>query len=383
MEILRAHRALLVWGTCCRVHSSPDLHSIQGQNITPCPSEVSPKPLKTSLLREGPSNCFIITMAADLIERGAATVVSLPKNLLNWKRSNFVYSPFLQPSSEKYSVVNNSNSQAEKSQSVLSNPATTTGIQQILMDLLTASQNLHCQELKTPLPNWAGRLYPADWLLESLLWLREPECKHSYKSHLNNCCNGKRERAQLPRVSRALSVGTVHLSQVPNQLSWLLQKTLHRVPERGRGKKNWREKRPWTQNRLFWNQAEYLAWINPRIQCSDLTWICVKEVRNICKWAHWINNLSLYFSGPPCPDAHLQQDFMNNCTCTLLFADSCWMDMVTRGVTLIPWSPLSHFHIGFAIATTKKFNWSPEKKTGISSSPMWQSIQAIQSPPSA
>lgn len=77
-------------------------------------------------------------MAADLIERGAATVVSLPKNLLNWKRSNFVYSPFLQPSSEKYSVVNNSNSQAEKSQSVLSNPATTTGIQQILMDLLTA-----------------------------------------------------------------------------------------------------------------------------------------------------------------------------------------------------------------------------------------------------
>lgn len=137
---------------CCRVHSSPDLHSIQGQTITPCPSEVSPKPLKTSLLREGPSNCFIITMAADLIDRGAATVVSLPKNL-NWKRSNFVYSPFLQPSSEKYSVVNNSNAQAEKSQSVLSNPATTTGIQQILMDLLTASQNLHCQELKTPLPN--------------------------------------------------------------------------------------------------------------------------------------------------------------------------------------------------------------------------------------
>lgn len=147
MEILRADRALLLWGTCCRVHggiSSPDLHSIQGQTIPPCPSEVLPKPLKISLLCEGSSNCFIITMAADLIDRGAATVVSFPKNLLNWKRSNFVYSPFLQTSSEKYSVVNNSNSQVEKSQSVLSNPATTTGIQQILPDLLTASQNLHC-----------------------------------------------------------------------------------------------------------------------------------------------------------------------------------------------------------------------------------------------
>lgn len=116
-------------------------------------------------------------------------------------------------------------------------------ILQILMDLVTALQNLHCQELKTPLPIGTGRLYPADWLLESLLWLREAECKHSYKSHLNNCCTGKREAAQLPRVSRALSAGTVHLSQVPNQLIWLLQKTLHRVPERGRGKKNWREKK--------------------------------------------------------------------------------------------------------------------------------------------
>lgn len=58
-EVLRAHRALLVWATCCRVHggiSSTDLHSIQGQTITPCPSEVLPKPLKISLLCEGSSN---------------------------------------------------------------------------------------------------------------------------------------------------------------------------------------------------------------------------------------------------------------------------------------------------------------------------------------
>lgn len=61
---------------------------------------------------------------------------------------------YLSTSSEKNSVVNNSNSQVEKFQSVLSNPATTTGIQQILMDLLTALQNLHCQELKTTSPKW-------------------------------------------------------------------------------------------------------------------------------------------------------------------------------------------------------------------------------------
>lgn len=122
-------------------------------------------------------------------------------------------------------------------------------------------------------------------------------CKHSYKSHLNNCCTGKREWAQLPRVSRALSVGTVHLSQVPNQLIWLLQKTLHRVPERGRGKKkkNGEKKRPWTEqvilepNRIFSlnKLQDSVVWFN----------------RNICKWAHWTNNLSLYFSGSPWPDA--------------------------------------------------------------------------------
>lgn len=153
--------------------------------------------------------------------------------------------------------------------------------------------------------------------------------------------------------------------------------------QRGAGGKKIEEKKGHGQNRLFWNQAEYSAWINPRIQCYDLTWIWVQEVRNIRKWEHCMNNQSLYFSGPPCPDAHLQQDFIKNCTCTLLFADSWWMDIVTRGVTLIPWSLLSHFHIGFATATTKEFNWSPEKNPGISSSPMWQSIQAIQSPPSA
>lgn len=169
------------------------------------------------------------------------------KTSLIWNAQTLCILHFSREASEKYSAVNNLNSQAEKHQSVLSNPATTTGIQQILMDLLTASQNLQCQELKTPLPNGTARLYPADWLLESLLWLREAECKHSYKSHLNKCCTGKREPAQPARVSRALSAGTVHLSQVPNQLIWLLQKTLHRVPERGREKINWREKRPWTE----------------------------------------------------------------------------------------------------------------------------------------
>lgn len=43
--------------------------------------------------------------------------------------------------------------------------------------------------------------------------------------------------------SQQSSAGTVHLSQVPNQLSWLLQKTLHRVPERGRGKKKLKGKK--------------------------------------------------------------------------------------------------------------------------------------------
>lgn len=65
-----------------------------GPIITPSPSEVSPKPLKISVLREGSSNCFIITMAADLIDgRAAATVVSYPKNPLNCKCSDFVYFP--------------------------------------------------------------------------------------------------------------------------------------------------------------------------------------------------------------------------------------------------------------------------------------------------
>lgn len=231
---------------CCRVQggiSSTDLHSIQSQIITPCLSEVSPKPLEISVLCEGSSNCFIITMAEIWLTGEQQMQCNSLKTSLIWDVQTLCILHFSREASEKYSAVNNSNSQAEKPQSVLSNPATTTGIQQILMDLLTASQNLQWQELKTPLPNGTARLYPADWLLESLLWLREAECKHSYKSHLNKCCTGKREPAQPARVSRALSAGTVHLSQVPNQLIWLLQKTLHRVPERGREKINWREKK--------------------------------------------------------------------------------------------------------------------------------------------
>lgn len=160
-----------------------------------------------------------------------------------WNAQTLCTLHFSRQASEKDSGVNNSNSETEKSQSVLSNPATTTGIQQILMDLLTAWQNLHCQELKAPLPNGPGRLYPADWLPESTLWLREAESKHSYKSHLNNCCSGKREAAQLPRVSRALSAGTVHLSKF--QTSWSGCYKRHCTQfQRGAGKKkNWREKK--------------------------------------------------------------------------------------------------------------------------------------------
>lgn len=57
-----------------------------------------------------------------------------------WNAQALCILHFSRQASEKDSGVSNSNSQAEKSQSVLSNPATTTGIQQILLDLLTASR---------------------------------------------------------------------------------------------------------------------------------------------------------------------------------------------------------------------------------------------------
>lgn len=123
-------------------------------------------------------------------------------------------------------------------------------ILQTLMDLLTASQNLQCQEWKAPLPNGTGRLYPAGWLLESLLRLREAECKHSHKSHLNNCCTGKREAAQAPRVSRALSAGTVHLSKFQSSWSGCYKRHCTEF-QRGAGKKKMKmKKRSWIE-RVF------------------------------------------------------------------------------------------------------------------------------------
>lgn len=48
------------------------------------------------------------------------------------------------------------------------------------------------------------------------------------------------QELNFPESAKKLCVETVHLSQVQNQLILLLQKTLHRVPERDR-KKNKRE----------------------------------------------------------------------------------------------------------------------------------------------
>lgn len=80
--------------------------------------------------------------------------------------------------------------------------------------------------------------------------------------------------------------------KLKKQLTLLLQKTLHRVPESDRRKKKKREKKGHWQNRLPWNQTEYSVWITYRIQWDGLIWIWVKVARKSYKWAHCPNNLS-------------------------------------------------------------------------------------------
>lgn len=140
MEILRA---LLAWGTCWTVHggiSSTHLHSIQGQIITPVPLRCYPKLWKSLCYLRDPQTALLLPW----LKMWLTGEQQLQRNSLKtssvWNAQTLCILHFSRQASEKDSGVSNSNSQAEKSQSVLSNPATSTGIQQILMDLLTASR---------------------------------------------------------------------------------------------------------------------------------------------------------------------------------------------------------------------------------------------------
>lgn len=154
---------------------------------------------------------------------------------------------FSRQASEKDSGVNNSNSQAEKSQSVLSNPATTTGIQQILLDLLTAWQNLHCQDLKTPLPNGPGRLIlQIDCLSHFYDW-RKLSVSTVTNHTWTTAALAKERQPNLPESAElCLLEQFTSPSSKPADLA-VTKDTAHSSREGQGKKKNWREKRPWTE----------------------------------------------------------------------------------------------------------------------------------------
>lgn len=125
---------------------------------------------------------------------------------------------------------------------------------------------LKWSELKTSL-KWNDRFFflEIDW--NSRLCLREADCNHCYKSHLNNYSTVKRLSSTSQHQQGSSICSQFTFSQVQNQTILLLQK---KQPQGSRREGQEGEKRPLAG--LPWNQTEYSTWLT-----------CKK---NSVKWFH-------------------------------------------------------------------------------------------------